>query len=150
MFITRNLLLAVIPTLLSQTAAPIAAQAPCQVDSPTATFTVPYFRTALELNTDPQSKTWKHSASAWMVKDCAQTLDYPDLKTEIKGFWTDTHVYLLFICPYRTLNLFLPAQNGKDRDKLWDRDVVETFLGDRKSTRLNSSHIQKSRMPSSA
>ena len=29
----------------------------------------------------------------------------------------------------------------------WEAD---TLLGDRKSTRLNSSHIQKSRMPSSA
>ena len=27
---------------------------------------------------------------------------------------------------------------------------VEALVGDRKSTRLNSSHIQKSRMPSSA
>jgi len=57
-------------------------------------------------------------------------LDYPDLKTEVKGLWTNTHLFLLFICPYRTLNLFLPAQNGKDRDKLWDKDVVEMFLGD--------------------
>ena len=30
------------------------------------------------------------------------------------------------------------------------QDTVETSIGDRKSTRLNSSHIQKSRMPSSA
>ena len=30
------------------------------------------------------------------------------------------------------------------------RDDAASFLGDRKSTRLNSSHIQKSRMPSSA
>ena len=29
-------------------------------------------------------------------------------------------------------------------------EVVDAFLVDRKSTRLNSSHIQKSRMPSSA
>ena len=29
-------------------------------------------------------------------------------------------------------------------------DTVATIRGDRKSTRLNSSHIQKSRMPSSA
>ena len=29
-------------------------------------------------------------------------------------------------------------------------DTDEKFFGDRKSTRLNSSHIQKSRMPSSA
>ena len=31
-----------------------------------------------------------------------------------------------------------------------DEQSVKTAVGDRKSTRLNSSHIQKSRMPSSA
>jgi hypothetical protein len=28
------------------------------------------------------------------------------------------------------LNVFQPAQGGGPRDKLWDRDVVEMFLGD--------------------
>jgi hypothetical protein len=28
------------------------------------------------------------------------------------------------------LNLFLPAKGGGPRNKLWDRDVVEMFLGD--------------------
>ena len=32
----------------------------------------------------------------------------------------------------------------------FELDLVRLFKGDRKSTRLNSSHIQKSRMPSSA
>ena len=31
-----------------------------------------------------------------------------------------------------------------------EKDVMVASIGDRKSTRLNSSHIQKSRMPSSA
>lgn len=57
-------------------------------------------------------------------------MDYPDLKTEVKGFWSDTDLYLLFICPYRTLNVFLPPQNLEARRGLWDRDVVEIFLGD--------------------
>ncbi len=52
------------------------------------------------------------------------------LKTEVKGFWTDTDLHLLFVCPYETLNIFLPADNSKPRRKLWDRDVVEIFLGD--------------------
>jgi len=47
----------------------------------------------------------------------------------VKAFWTVEHFYLLFICPYETLNLFLPAQNDKPRRGLWDRDVVEMFLG---------------------
>ena len=38
-----------------------------------------------------------------------------------------------------------------DPRMLWEMLMLEGFqAGDRKSTRLNSSHIQKSRMPSSA
>ncbi len=65
-----------------------------------------------------------------MSKDCSREIDYPAIKTEIRGFWTDTDLYLLFRCPYTVLNLFLPADNSKDRVGLWDRDVVEMFLGD--------------------
>jgi hypothetical protein len=65
-----------------------------------------------------------------MTKDCTRTLDYPDLQTEIRGFWTDSDLYLLFICPYRSLNTFQPPQNDQPRRGLWDRDVVEMFLGD--------------------
>ncbi len=102
----------------------------CAVARPTANFSVPHVTSALELNTNPNSATWKNARSSWITKDCSRVIDYPDLKTEIRGFWTDTDLYLLFICPYRTLNLFLPAQNDKARHGLWDRDVVEMFLGD--------------------
>ena len=57
-------------------------------------------------------------------------MDYPDLATEVRGFWTDTDVYFLFVCPYRSLNVFLPSQTDRARRGLWDRDVVEMFLGD--------------------
>src|SRR5579859_8070705 len=107
-----------------------AAEAVCEVASPTASFSVPHMARAPELNADPQSAAWAHAASAWIDKDCTHTMDYPKLKTEVRGFWTDTDLYLLFTCPYTTLNLWLPADNSKDRDKLWDRDVVEFFLGD--------------------
>ena len=48
----------------------------------------------------------------------------------MRGFWTDSDLYLLFVSPYSELNLWLPADNSKDRLNLWDRDVVEFFLGD--------------------
>ena len=114
----------VLPALYAQT------PAPCEVSHPTATFSIPHVKSPHALNADPRSATWKKAASAWMVKDCSKVMDYPDLKTEIKGFWSDTDLYLLFICPYRTLNLFLPPENDKPRRGLWDRDVVEMFLGD--------------------
>src|ERR1700742_4554679 len=113
-------------------ALPIAALAidVCQVTPPTASLTVPYVSGSPALNTDPHSATWANAASAWIEKDCTDKLSYPDLKTEVRGFWTDTDLYLLFSSPYKVLNLWLPADNSKDRLKLWDKDVVEFFLGD--------------------
>ena len=102
----------------------------CEVSSPTASFSVPHVSQAQELNTDPHSPTWSHASSTWIGRDCTHQIDYPKLKTEVRGFWTDSDLYLLFISPYDELNLWLPADNTKDRLNLWDRDVVELFLGD--------------------
>ncbi|HKF26392.1 MAG TPA: hypothetical protein VKB24_10455, partial [Candidatus Acidoferrum sp.] len=102
----------------------------CEVSAAKAVFTIPHVKHAASLDTDPKSATWKHAASAWIEKDCTSRTGYPDLRTEVRAFWTDTDLYLLFISPYHELNLWLPADNSKDRLKLWDRDVVEFFLGD--------------------
>ena len=82
--------------------APVAvlhAQPVCKVDSPTASFSVPFVKTAPELNTDPHSKTWSGSGVGHIVRDCTHTLDYAKLNSEVRGFWTSTDLYLLFICP---------------------------------------------------
>jgi hypothetical protein len=102
----------------------------CEVTTPMAEFSIPFVAKAPGLNTDPHSRTWEHAASAWIEKDCSRQFGYPKLKTEVRAFWTDTDLYLLFVSPYTELNLWLPADNSKDRLKLWDRDVVEFFLGD--------------------
>jgi hypothetical protein len=109
-------------------AAPTAAL--CEFAAPGASFSIPHVARPGELNTDPLSPTWKHAASTSFVKDCTHQIDYRRLKTEVRAFWSDTDLYLLFISPYSELNLWLPADNSKDRLKLWDRDVVEFFLGD--------------------
>jgi len=118
-----------IPLLIASFAA-AAAQEPCQVASPTATFSIPYFAQPQELSTDPGSPVWARAASAFIEHDCTHKTAYPKLKSQVRGFWTDTDLYLLFACPYDKLNLWQPADNTKDRDKLWDRDVVEFFFGD--------------------
>ena len=102
----------------------------CEFAPPGASFSIPYVAQAGDLNTNPDSPTWSHAASTWIEKDCSHQIDYPKLKTEVRAFWTDSDLYLLFISPYTELNLWLPADNTKDRLKLWDRDVVEFFLGD--------------------
>jgi hypothetical protein len=102
----------------------------CQVVAPMAVLSIPYHKASPPLDTDPTSEAWTAAASVWMTKDCTRTIDYPKLKTEVRAFWTDAHLCLLFICPYETLNVFLPPQNNKPRPGLWDRDVVEMFFGD--------------------
>jgi len=102
----------------------------CEVATPTASFSVPYVSGAGELNTDPKSATWALASSTWIARDCSREIGYPKIKTEVRGFWTDSDLYLLFVSPYADLNLWLPADNSRDRLKLWDRDVVEVFLGD--------------------
>jgi len=102
----------------------------CTVSRPTAAFHISHSKPSGNLNLDPRSKMWRNAKYAWISKDCTRFVDYADLKTEVKGFWSDTGLYLLFICPYRALNTFLPAQTSQPRLGLWDKDVVEVFLGD--------------------
>ena len=118
------------PLILLLPALALGAEPVCEVASPTASFSVPHVAGSPALNLNPKSPTWAHTASTWIAKDCTHQIDYPKLKTEVRGFWTDSDLYLLFICPYTELNLWLPADNSQDRLKLWDRDVVEFFLGD--------------------
>jgi hypothetical protein len=114
----------------AQSAPPNTATSMCEVASPTESFSIPYVAGSTALTTDPDSPAWAHAASTWIAKDCTHQLDYPNLRTEVRGFWTDSDLNLLFISPYDELNLWLPADTSKDRLNLWDRDVVEFFLGD--------------------
>lgn len=106
------------------------AQEPCVTTQPTATFTIRHASGSPELSLDPASPMWKHASVQTMDKDCSRQIAYPNLKTQIRSFWTDTDLYFLFQCPYTVLNLLLPADNTKKHVNLWDHDVVEMFLGD--------------------
>ena len=106
------------------------AQEPCTVARPTATYETPHVAGDPPLDTNAAGPVWRNAGVTYFSEDCSKQIDYPSLRTEVRSFWTDTHLYLLFICPYKELNLFLPKLAGGPRDKLWDRDVVEMFLGD--------------------
>jgi PQQ-dependent dehydrogenase (methanol/ethanol family) len=82
------------------------------------------------LTTDPSAPMWRNAGVTSISQDCSRQIDYPALRTQVRSFWTGAYLYLLFSCPYTQLNVFLPALGGGPRDKLWDRDVVEMFLGD--------------------
>lgn len=103
---------------------------PCEFSPPAVQFTIHYCGSHPDLTTDPTSACWRNAASTGIVKDCSRQLDYPNLKTTVRAFWTDDDLFFLFECPYTELNLFTPADHSAPRVGLWDRDVVEMFLGD--------------------
>ena len=115
--------------LLSLLALPVCAQEACKVVPPTASLAIPHVSGSPLLDTDPNSQIWARAGRTNIVKDCGVVLEYPDIRTEVRAFWTDTYIYFLFECPYTVLNLFLPPKGGGPRSNLWDRDVVEMFLG---------------------
>lgn len=106
------------------------AASPCAVSGGTATMSVPHVSGAPALSLDPRAPVWSSATPVRVEHDCSRLIDYPSIATDIRGFWTDSALYLLFRSPYETLNLWLPATNSRPRPHLWDRDVVEVFLGD--------------------
>jgi hypothetical protein len=100
------------------------------VSSPRAEFQITHRTGHPALSLDENGKIWKHASEQMMWKDCSRQIEYPQSRTAMKVFWTDDDLYLLFRCPYSDLNLFLPPDHAGPRVGLWDRDVVEMFLGD--------------------
>src|SRR5581483_12220541 len=108
----------------------LQAPEPCAFTEPRGTFSIRHVDGHPNLSADPELAVWKNAGEQSMSKDCRRQIDYPTLETEVRGFWTDSDLYLLFRCPYTELDLFLPADNSKERVGLWNRDVVEMFIGD--------------------
>ncbi len=101
----------------------------CEFSAPAAEWGIPHRPGEPEVVADAGAPVWNGAARADVGRDCRTAEEEGGRRTVVRGFWTDTDVYLLFECPYAALNLWLPAMGGGPRDKLWERDVVEMFLG---------------------
>lgn len=49
--------------------------------------------------------------------------------TDIRFRWTRKNLYILFVCPWRELNLKPSPVTNAETNKLWDWDVAELFIG---------------------
>lgn len=49
--------------------------------------------------------------------------------TAIRSRWTKDNLYLLYVCPYKTLYLKDKPITDAETNKLWDWDVAEAFIG---------------------
>ena len=80
------------------------------------------------LNLDPQSPFWR-DASPISFEGDNYGRPVQQLRTEVRSRWTDSSLYLLFVCPYLDLNLKPSPQTKTDTNHLWNWDVAEAFIG---------------------
>jgi predicted TIM-barrel fold metal-dependent hydrolase len=53
----------------------------------------------------------------------------PEISTAVRLLWSDRYLYLGYECPFTELTVFDPPDRKHERAGLWDRDVVEAFIG---------------------
>lgn len=81
------------------------------------------------LDAKPSKAVWQNAVRAHI--EC-QTKTYeprPALSTTVRAAWSDRYLYLLYESPYTELTEFRPPLLGQKRIGLWERDVVESFIG---------------------
>lgn len=80
------------------------------------------------LTADPAAPQWRRVKGVRAVKDTVGQ-PIPGLETEYRSRWTDHNLYILYICPYKVLNLKPNPSTQTKTDHLWDWDVAEIFIG---------------------
>lgn len=72
---------------------------------------------------------WQRAQPAWIEYESKDSVARPALATRVRLLWSDRFLYLGYECPFSQLTVFEPAQPHKERFGLWERDVVEAFIG---------------------
>jgi hypothetical protein len=80
------------------------------------------------LRLDPESPFWRDAPPISFDGDnYGRPVTF--LRTEVRSRWTDSNLYLLFVAPYKDLNLKPSPQTTADTNHLWNWDVAEAFIG---------------------
>jgi hypothetical protein len=97
-------------------------------DSNTATVKSVRAAHNVALDLDPNSPFWRDALPVSFAGD-RYGRPVPQLRTEVRSRWTDDSLYLLFVCPYQTLNLKPSPETRTETNQLWNWDVAEAFIG---------------------
>jgi predicted TIM-barrel fold metal-dependent hydrolase len=89
-----------------------------------------------ELDGSLGSPLWQTASPAIMEQTSSDASARPEMTTAVRALWSDKYLYLAYECPFTRLTVFTPPLDkekrfalGKEGASLWDRDVVEAFIG---------------------
>jgi cellulose/xylan binding protein with CBM9 domain len=80
------------------------------------------------LNLKPSSPFWRDGSSIVFDGD-NYGRPMKQFRTEVRSRWTDSSLYLLFICPYEKLTRKPSPETSTETNRLWNWDVAEIFIG---------------------
>jgi hypothetical protein len=91
-------------------------------------FATAYVTRDFDLTADPRSPEWVQAPWVEISRDYfgAPLAGRP---TVVRSRWSDRYLYLLFTCPYDTLNLKPDPTSSAETPQLWNWDVAEVFIG---------------------
>jgi len=82
-----------------------------------------------KLNGNLDKPVWKKAQPAHLEYQLADYVARPEISTTVRVLWSDQYLYLAYESPFTELTIFKPANLKTEREGLWDRDVVEAFIG---------------------
>ena len=77
---------------------------------------------------DPGKAVWRRARPVAIEQTSLDGVPRPELATEVRALWTSDSLYLLYRCPFTELTAYEPANPAQERDRLWEKDVVEAFI----------------------
>lgn len=107
-----------------------ATRGPCLADSKIAPLIIVSGFISEDCKPDGNlgKRMWSTAKPIWFDQAAFSEFRYRNLKTKVASCWSAQFLYLAFSCPYETLTVYQRADVTIERDRLWERDVVEAFV----------------------
>lgn len=80
-------------------------------------------------NGDLSKTVWQKAGFARLEYESWTCQVRPEISTTVRALWSENYLYLGYECPFTQLTVFEPARPKQERFGLWERDVVEAFIG---------------------
>ena len=72
---------------------------------------------------------WRKAPVSYLEYESRSHAARPEISTAVRALWSEDYLYLSYEAPFTELTTFEPPQFDQERRGLWDRDVVEAFIG---------------------
>jgi predicted TIM-barrel fold metal-dependent hydrolase len=81
------------------------------------------------LKGDLSNPAWQKARAVYLEMSSRDAVAQPRFSTPVRVLWSGENLYLGYECPFTEITTFEPADLAKERFGLWERDVVEAFIG---------------------